>query len=94
MLTYWRNNGACTCIDIADLESAKLKSINGKIYWHLVDQNSAFVFFCESVEGASKVRQYLSTWRGFDYDGLIHFNHEDDEILLWPLYETRLGKVA
>jgi hypothetical protein len=90
ILYYYRHNGALSCCEIDHLQSAWLRTIRGEIYWHLIDQTGAFVLLPESTPGLGLVRRYLSSWRGFNYNGLCRYEPASDHVLqLWPLLMSK-----
>jgi hypothetical protein len=91
-LFYIRANGALTRLEIDDLRLAELKVLNQELYWYLEDQSGAFALIPESVDGIGTLRRYLSSWRGFNYDGLLRFDTEHQSRLqLWPLAWNRVA---
>ena len=89
-LIHRRSNGALTCVDIDDLRRAELRVLEQQLYWYLEDQRGAFALIAERTEGIGRVRRYLSSWRGFDYDGLLRFDSEQQSHLqLWPMLLDR-----
>jgi len=91
-LSYYRKNGAVTRIEVDDLKLAELRTINGQLFWYLVDHTDAFALIPESVPEIGILRRYLSTWRGFNYDGLLRFDPEEaDYLQLWPLPELQVA---
>lgn len=90
ILYYYRPGGALSRCDIDDLGAATLKVLNDEVYWHLIDNQGAFVLIPERCPDIGRLRRYLSTWRGFNYDGLLSFDPErEGETLLWPLQQQR-----
>lgn len=86
ILYYYRDKGAVSCCDVDHLQSAWLRTVNHDIYWYLIDQKGGFVLIPESTLGIGLLRRYLSSWRGFNYDGLCRFDPVTErEIQLWPL---------
>ncbi|TCS41649.1 hypothetical protein [Reinekea marinisedimentorum] len=91
-LTYYRSNGAITRLEIDDLRLAELRVINGEVYWYLEDQSGAFALIPETMTSIGLLRRYLSNWRGFNYDGLLRFDTEQQTRLqLWPLLQDRVA---
>jgi hypothetical protein len=88
-LSYFRNKGAVTRIQIDSLVLAKLKVIDVDIYWYLEDDEGNFVLIPESIPEIGQLRRYLSAWRGFNYDGLLNFDiTQQTEVQLWPIEEV------
>jgi len=89
-LSYYRPNGAITRIYIDDLTHAELRQINSQLYWYLLDQSGAFALIPEAGTQIGLLRRYLSSWRGFNYDGLLRFDPSTDQrLLLWSLLGRR-----
>ncbi|WP_196157098.1 hypothetical protein [Reinekea sp. G2M2-21] len=90
VLVYVRENGALTQIDIDQLRLAELRVLNQGLYWYLVDEQGNFVLLPESLADIGVVRRYLSSWRGFNYDGLLRFDASQQQTLrLWPLADRK-----
>lgn len=89
-LSYYRSNGALTRIDIDDLSCAELRVIANEVYWYLEDKSGAYVLVPEQCSGIGELRRYLSSWRGFNYDGLLRFDMARQvKLQLWPLEQAR-----
>lgn len=89
-LSYYRSNGAVTRIEIDDLRLAELRVIKQEVYWYLEDQSGSFALIPERIENIGVLRRYLSNWRGFNYDGLLRFDVEQQTRLqLWPFEVVR-----
>lgn len=94
-LYYYREKGALTRLQIDALKYCELRVIFGEVYWYLVDEANAFALIPERYSDIAKVRQYLSQWRGFNYDGLCRFEPEAQASLqLWPLPRLDANAVA
>lgn len=87
-LQYRRKNGARTELDLADLTRVSVFAVDGQCYWHVEGKGCSEAIVPMDVPGESLIRQYLSGWRGFDYDGLVRFVSEAEPQgckQLWPL---------
>jgi hypothetical protein len=88
-LHWHRANGSVTRIIIDDLKQVSLRSHQNQVYWHLVDQYENMAVIPEDTMGMPIIRQYLSSWRGFDYDALCRFELGSANTKLWPLVEQK-----
>lgn len=87
-LVYMRINGAVTELDLADLSRVSVFASGDQCYWHIEGKGCNEAIVPMDVPGESLIRQYLSDWRGFDYDGLVRFVSDDQpqgRRQLWPL---------
>lgn len=87
-LVYRRGSGARTELDLADLTRVSVfADARGQCYWHIQGKGCTEAIVPMDIPGESLIRQYLSPWRGFDYDGLVRFVSEpagSQRRLLWP----------
>ena len=88
-LHWYRTNGVLTRIIIDDLKQVSIFTYNDQVYWHLIDQHQNVAVIPEDTMGMPIIRQYLSSWRGFDYDSLLRYEPSSAQIQLWPI---RLAK--
>ncbi|WP_394170031.1 hypothetical protein [Saccharospirillum alexandrii] len=88
-LVYRRASGARTELDLADLTRVSVfADASGQCFWHIEGKGCTEAIVPVDVPGESLIRQYLSQWRGFDYDGLVRFVSEGQSQghrQLWPL---------
>lgn len=87
-LIYHRNAGTRTELDLGGLESVDVLVAGERCYWHLTSRGRQEAVVPVGIPGESLIRQYLSSWRGFDYDGLVRFVSEpptQGRRRLWPL---------
>lgn len=87
-LVYHRNPGALTRLNLAGLEAVDVVVAGDTCYWHLTAHDRQEAVVPIGIPGESLIRQYLSDWRGFDYDGLVRFVSEPPargRKRLWPL---------
>lgn len=88
-LVYRRASGARTELDLADLTQVSVfADASGQCYWHIEGKGCTEAIVPIDIPGESLIRQYLSQWRGFDYDGLVRFVSEvqpQGHKQLWPL---------
>lgn len=87
-MTYTRSKAARTELDLANLAAVEVFSREDRCYWHLTSKDRQEALVPVGIPGESLIRQYLSSWRGFDYDGLVRFVSEppvDGRRKLWPL---------
>lgn len=86
-LIYTRDAAVRTELDMADLSEVTVFARGEQCYWHLTSQDRREALVPVGIPGESLIRQYLSGWRGFDYDGLVRFVSEPPEggrRRLWP----------
>jgi hypothetical protein len=94
-LTYVRSTGATSVIEIDSLHLAEVRVLRGEVYWYLEDESQAFVLIPESTKSIGLLRRYLSSWRGFNYDGLLSFDiTAQTELRLWPLLDPLVDRAA
>lgn len=87
-LLYHRGPGARTELDLADLAEAAVMAADERCYWHLRTAGRQEAVVPVGIPGEASIRQYLSSWRGFDYDALVRFVSEPSprgSRRLWPL---------
>lgn len=87
-MIYRRSALASTELNLAALESVDVLVAGDTCYWHLTAKGRREAVVPVGIPGESLIRQYLSTWRGFDYDGLVRFISEPPSKgrrRLWPL---------
>lgn len=87
-LVYRRASGARTDLDLADLTRVSVFAVAGQCFWHIEGKGCSEAIVPIDIPGESLIRQYLSEWRGFDYDGLVRFVSEaepEGQKQLWPL---------
>ncbi|WP_127556166.1 hypothetical protein [Saccharospirillum alexandrii] len=88
-LVYQRASGARTELDLADLTRVSVfADASGQCFWHIEGKGCTEAIVPVDIPGESLIRQYLSQWRGFDYDGLVRFVSEaqpQGRRQLWPL---------
>lgn len=87
-LVYRRGLQATTELDLADLEEVAMLANNDLCYWHLRTRASGEALVPVGIPGEPLIRQYMSSWRGFDYDALVRFVSEppnSGSLRLWPL---------
>lgn len=87
-LVYRRGAQARTELDMADLEEVAVLANNDHCYWHLRTRAAGEALVPVGIPGEAQIRQYLSLWRGFDYDALVRFISEPPQRgsqRLWPL---------
>lgn len=87
-LVYRRGLQAKTELDMADLEEVAVLASNDLCYWHLRTRSRGEALVPVGIPGEAQIRQYLSHWRGFDYDALVRFVSEPPvrgSLRLWPL---------
>lgn len=84
-LHWYRNKGVLTRIIIDDLKQVSVFTYNNQVYWHLIDQYENAAIIPEETMGMPIIRQYLSSWRGFDYDGLLRYEPLSESVQLWPI---------
>ncbi|MEJ2066349.1 MAG: hypothetical protein P8X74_24225 [Reinekea sp.] len=82
-MTFWRNLKTMTT-PVAEQPSVKIEQ--GILYYYR--HNGALS--CWSTPGLGLVRRYLSSWRGFNYNGLCRYEPASDHVLqLWPLLMSK-----
>ncbi|WP_028669297.1 hypothetical protein [Saccharospirillum impatiens] len=88
-LVYCRPSGARTELDLADLTRVTVFAVgSGQCFWHIEGKGCSEAIVPLDVPGESLIRQYLSQWRGFDYDGLVRFVSAEKphgQTQVWPL---------
>lgn len=87
-MVYRRSALAHTELDLAGLTSVDVLVAGETCYWHLTTKDRREAVVPVGIPGESLIRQYLSTWRGFDYDGLVRFVSEppaEGRRRLWPM---------
>jgi hypothetical protein len=84
-LHWYRTSGVLTRIVIDDLNQVSIFSHHEKVYWYLIDQQQNFAVIPEETMGMPIIRQYLSSWRGFDYDSLLRYEPAQGSVQLWPI---------
>lgn len=87
-LVYRRASGARTELDLADLTRVSVFAVADQCYWHIEGKGCSEAIVPIDIPGESLIRQYLSQWRGFDYDGLVRFISDAEpqgRRQLWPL---------
>lgn len=87
-LHWYRNEGVLTRIVIDELQCVSVFSYREEVYWHLIDQYNNRAVIPEQTMGMPIIRQYLSSWRGFNYDALLRYQPEQKRVQLWP-YERK-----
>lgn len=87
-LVYRRASGARTNLDLADLTRVSVFAVAGQCFWHIEGKGCSEAIVPVDIPGESLIRQYLSQWRGFDYDALVRFvsaAEPEGHKQLWPL---------
>ncbi|MBU2864865.1 hypothetical protein QWZ13_06460 [Reinekea marina] len=84
-LHWYRHNGVLTRLVIDELRNVSVFSYQDQVFWHLIDQHNNIAVIPEQTMGMPIIRQYLSSWRGFNYDALLRYEPEQQAVQLWPI---------